>query len=158
MSIQAASPIKIAHFRFALIAPVIQGIYSDASASAYYRRVTEHPLTLPDGTTYLYHPKTLSKWTHLYKKGGMDALMPQERTDKGSTRTLSDVAIEEIYRLKEKYTRLNATQIHLRLIEEGFIPADVSVTSVQRFIKKNDLKSARNLNIKDRKGFEGEFQ
>ena len=157
MSIQAASPIKIAHFRFALIAPVIQGIYSDASASAYYRRVTEHPLTLPDGTTYLYHPKTLSKWTHLYKKGGMDALMPQERTDKGSTRTLSDVAIEEIYRLKEKYTRLNATQIHLRLIEEGFIPADVSVASVQRFIKKNDLKSARNLNIKDRKAFEEEF-
>jgi len=157
MSNQATSPIKIAHFRFALIAPVIQGIYSDVSASAYYRRVTQHPLTLPDGTTFRYHPKTLGKWTHLYKKGGMDALMPQVRADKGSTRTLSDVAIEEIYRLKEKYTRLNATQIHIRLIEEGFIPADVSVASVQRFIKKNDLKSARNLTIRDRKAFEEEF-
>jgi len=157
MSIQTSSPIKIAHFRFALIAPVIQGIYSDVSASAYYRRVTEHPLTLPDGTTFHYNPKTLEKWTQLYKNGGMDALMPQERADKGSTRTLNDVAIEEVYRLKEKYPRLNATQIHIRLIEEGLIPAEVSVASVQRFIKKNDLKSARNLNIKDRKAFEEEF-
>ena len=157
MSNTITSPIKTAHFRFALIAPVIQGIYLEVSASAYFRRVTELPLTLPDGTTFHYNPKTLEKWTYLYKKGGMDALMPKERADKGSTRTLNDVAIEEIYRLREKYPRLNATQIHIRLIEEGLIPADVSVASVQRFIKKNDLKSARNLNIKDRKAFEEEF-
>jgi len=95
MSNNATSPIKTAHFRFALIAPVIQGIYLDASASAYFRRVTEHPLTLPDGTTFHYNPKTLEKWAQLYKNGGMDALMPKERVDKGSTRTLSDVAIEK---------------------------------------------------------------
>lgn len=44
----------IAQFRFALIAPVIQGLYPDASAKAYYKRVTENPLTLPDGSTVKY--------------------------------------------------------------------------------------------------------
>lgn len=39
---------EIAQFRFALIAPVTQGLYPDASATAYYKRVTEKPLTLPD--------------------------------------------------------------------------------------------------------------
>lgn len=151
------SPIEMAHFRFALIAPIIQNIFPDASVAAYCRRVTEQPLTLPDGTSFLYNSKTLEKWVQYYKSGGMDALMPKQRADKGSTRTLSDVAIEEIYRLKEKYTRLNATQIYFRLIEEGLISADVSVASVQRFIKRNDLKSARNLNQKDRKAFEEEF-
>ena len=34
-------PLKIAHFRFALIAPVIQGLFPDASEAAYYRRVTQ---------------------------------------------------------------------------------------------------------------------
>jgi hypothetical protein len=87
----------------------------------------------------------------------MDALMPKVRSDKGSTRTLTDTAIEEIYRLRQKYPRLNSTQIHARLIQDAFIPACVSVASVQRFVRKNDLKSARNLNIRDRKAFEEEF-
>jgi len=49
---------------------------------------------------------------------------------------------------------LNSTQIHAHLVKESFIPASVSVSTVQRFIKKHDLKSARNPNIKDRKAFE----
>lgn len=39
-------------------------------------------------------------------------------------------------------------------MEEGFIPATVSVCAVQRYIKHNDLKSARNPNLRDRKAFE----
>ena len=40
------------------------------------------------------------------------------------------------------------------LVGEGFIPATVGVCAVQRYIKHNDLKSARNPNLKDRKAFE----
>jgi transposase InsO family protein len=145
---------ETAHFRFALIAPVIQGLFPDASATAYYRRITDNPIVKPNGSSFDYRPKTLEKWTVLYKNGGMDALLPKERSDKGSTRKLNDVAIEEIYRLKEKYHRLNATQIHQLLIKNAFIPASVSVAAVQRFVRKHDLKSARNPNIKDRKAFE----
>ncbi len=144
----------MAQFRLALIAPVIHGLYPDASRNAYYQRVTEKPLTLPDGSVFQYSPKTLSKWVSLYQNGGIDALMPQERSDKGSTRVLPDTAIEEIYRLKEAFPRLNATQIHRHLVEEAFIPATVSVCAVQRFVKKHDLKSARNPGMRDRKAFE----
>jgi len=144
----------MAQFRLALIAPVIHGLYPDASRNAYYQRVTEKPLTLPDGSVFQYSPKTLSKWVSLYQNGGIDALMPQERSDKGSTRVLPDTAIEEIYRLKEAFPRLNATQIHRHLVEEAFIPASVSVCAVQRFVKKHDLKSARNPSMRDRKAFE----
>ena len=141
-------------FRLALIAPVIHGLYPDASRNAYYQRVTEKPLTLPDGSVFQYSPKTLSKWVSLYQNGGIDALLPQERSDKGSTRVLPDTAIEEIYRLKETFPRLNSTQIHRHLVEEAFIPATVSVCAVQRFVKRHDLKSARNPGMRDRKAFE----
>ncbi len=53
------SAIEMAYFRFALIAPVIQGIFTDPSKTAYYRRITENELTLPDGRTMRYNPKTL---------------------------------------------------------------------------------------------------
>ena len=144
----------LAQFRLSIIAPVIHGLFPDASRNAYYNRVTEKPLTLPDGSVFQYSPKTISKWVSLYQNGGIDALMPKERSDKGATRVLPDTAIEEIYRLKREFPRLNATQIHRQLVEDSFIPATVSVCAVQRFIRRHDLKSARNPSLRDRKAFE----
>lgn len=149
------SAIEMAYFRFALIAPVIQGTFTDPSKIAYYRRITENELTLPDGRAVRYNPKTLEKWEEYYRKQGMDGLLPKKRRDAGKPRVLNDQAISEIYRLKEKFPRINATLIYHKLIEDGFInQSDVSVSSVQRFIKHNDLRIAVNPNQKDRKAFE----
>ena len=145
---------EVAQFRFALIAPVIQGLFPDASATAYYKRVTASPLTLPDGSTVSYSYKTLEKWKSQYKIGGLDALMPNTRSDKGLSRALNEEAIAEIYRIKLEHPRMNATQIYEHLVRESFIPANVSVDSVQRFIRRNDLKSARDPNLRDRKAYE----
>lgn len=145
---------EIAQFRFALIAPVIHGLFPDESRAAYYRRITENPLTMPDGSKVTYSYKTLEKWTSMYQRGGLDALMPSIRSDKGCTRVLPDTAIEEIFRLKKTFPRLNATQIHQHLIADSFIPDTVSVSTVQRFIRRNDLKYARDPNMRDRKAFE----
>ena len=145
---------EVAQFRFALIAPVIQGLYPDASATAYYKRVTASPLTLPDGSTVTYSYKKKKKWKSQYSIGGLDALMPGTRSDKGIPRVLNEDAIAEIYRIKEEHPRMNATQIYTHLVRESFIPATVSVDSVQRFIRHNDLKSARDPNLRDRKAFE----
>ena len=146
--------IKLAHFKFSLIAPAIQGNFLDPSKSAYYKRVTENPLVRPDGTAFAYNHKTLVSWEQLYRKGGMDALMPGVRSDKGAPRNLPDAAMAEIYRLKEKHPRLNATQIHLSLIREGFITKKTSLRCVQRFVKANSLKSGCVAAAKDRKAFE----
>lgn len=149
------SAIEMAYFRFALIAPVIQGTFTDPSKIAYYRRITENELTLPDGRAVRYNPKTLEKWEEYYRKQGMDGLLPQKRRDAGKPRVLNERAISEIYRLKEKFPRINATLIYHKLIEDGFInQSNVSVSSVQRFIKHNDLRIAVNPNQKDRKAFE----
>ncbi len=147
--------IDMAYFRFALIAPVIQGIFPDPTKTAYYRRVTENELTLPNGKTIRYNPKTLEKWEEYYRKMGMDGLLPRLRSDSGKSRVLNESAISEVYRLKEKFPRINATLIYNKLIEDGFInQSQVSISTVQRFIKHNDLKSAINPNQKDRKAFE----
>jgi len=146
--------VKIAHFRFGLIAPVINGTYTEPSQTAYYKRVASEPFSLPDGQVSRYSYKTLEKWVSNYNRGGIDALMPATRSDKGVSRALNDTAIEEIFRLKETYPRINATRIYEQLLAGSFITTDVNVCAVQRFIKHNDLKSARNPNMRDRKAFE----
>lgn len=146
--------VETAQFKFALIAPVIQGLFPDASVAEYCRRVTEKPLTLPDGKTVTYRPKTIERWVSTYNREGFDGLMPRTRSDKGSTRVLPDTAVERIYQLKKEFPRLNAAQIHAKLVQENLIAAAVSVCAVQRFIRRNDLKGARDLNVRDRKAFE----
>lgn len=152
---ELAKAAEAAQFRFGLIAPVLQGTCPDDSARKYYQRIAStSSLTLPDGRPMKYSWKTLEKWTSLYKRYGFDALMPVTRKDKGSSRALSDTAVERIYSLKQEHPRMNATQIYNQLIKESFIDPSVNVSTVQRFIKHHDLKGARNPNIKDRKAFE----
>lgn len=126
----------MAEFRFGLIAPVIQGLFPDASATAYYKRIAEKEFRLPDGTIKKFSYKTIEDWVLRYRQSGLEGLMPVERSDKGSSRVLNDEAVLQIFRLKEDFPRINATQIHRKLISDGFLPATVSVDSVQRFIKK----------------------
>ncbi len=144
----------VAQMRFGLIAPVIQETYADASASAYCRRVSQTPQTLPDGRKVQYKPKTLEKWITLYRRGGMEALIPRTRCDKGGTRVITPEAEREIHRLRREYPRLNATQIHARLVQEAYLPAMVSVSSVQRYLKRNRLQETATMEAKDRKAFE----
>lgn len=150
--------VKIAHLRFAVIAPVIQGIFTEPTKTAYYKKVAVKPLKMPDGNEVLYNYNTFEKWENCYKRNGMDGLMPKVRSDFGVSRALPDTAIAEIFRIKQQFPRINATLIYSKLIADGFIQqSEVAVSAVQRFIKKNDLKSARNPNMKDRKAFEVEF-
>jgi len=149
---------ELAYFRFALIAPVIQGTFPDESVAAYCRRVTEKPIARPDGVMFAYSPGTLEKWITGYRSGGMEALMPKARSDKGGIKAISDECVLEIYRIKEKFPRLDAVQIHVRLVEQGYLPASVSPRTIQRFLKANGLKNAPSSGpLKDRKAFEEPF-
>jgi putative transposase len=150
--------IEMAYFKFSLIAPVIQGTFSEKNKTSYYKRIAENDFTLPDGRVKHYKYKTIEKWEEYYLKRGMDGLMPKVRSDAGKSRVLSKRAIEEIYYLKDDFPRINATLIYDKLIENSFInQKDVSLSCVQRFIKNNNLKSAVNPNQKDRKAFEEKY-
>lgn len=60
----------------------------------------------------------------------------------------------EIHRIRKEYPRLNATQIHDKLVRDAVLPATVSISSVQRYIKKNGLRNNDPSVVKDRKAFE----
>ncbi len=150
--------IEFASIRLSLIAPTLNGTYTDVSKNAYYRRIASFPIKLPNGKEVRYSPGTFSNWESMYSRFGFDALIPKKRSDVGTTRKINEATIAEIYKLKDAFPRINATLIYHKLIEESFINKnEASLSTIQRFIKHNDLKSARNINIKDRKAFEEEF-
>jgi transposase InsO family protein len=145
----------MAAFRYGLIAPIVQGTFTDPSIKAYCQRIVEKSIPLPDGREVFYSYKTLEKWAELYRKGGLDALEPTSRSDKGSIRVLSQDAIDEILHIKAEFPRLNALQIHSHLLRKNLISYPVSARSVQRFIKNHNLKAGLpDVVTRDRKAFE----
>lgn len=61
---------EVAQMRFGIIAPLVQGTYTDGSMAAYCRRVALTPQRLPDGRLFQYKPKTVAKWYQFYEKLG----------------------------------------------------------------------------------------
>lgn len=150
--------IAIASMRLAAIQPAFNNTYPDMTKAAYYARIAQKPFKFPDGREVLYTPGTYACWESSFRKGGFDALIPKERSDKGHTRKLDADVIAKIYDLRERYPRLTATGIRDKMILDGFIKeSDASVATFQRFIKKNNLKGASAPGQKDRKAFEEEF-
>ena len=82
----------------------------------------------------------------------------QKKPDKGHSRRLDADVIAAVYELRERFPKLSAAGIREKMISDGLIGAsDVSVSTFQRFIKKNNLKGAAAPGLKDRRAFEEEF-
>jgi len=146
---------EMAMFRFGLIAPVINGTYCAPSKLAYYRDCVADGLSLPDGTRVSYSAKTLSYWEWRYRAGGFDALIDRGRNDKGHPRKLAPEAIEAILAFKRTFPKINATMVYEHLIESGVIKkCDVSLSTVQRFVRANQDLGRLPQKVKDRKAFE----
>lgn len=149
-----ASPEEVATFRFGLIAPVIQGTFSDASEAAYYHRIAQEAVPLPGGGTYQFSPDTLERWTAHYRKSGMDGLMPKSRKDKGTSRVIDDEAGDEVARYLGEFPHASGVAIHDHLVRNSLIPATVSVRAVQRYLKEQNLHTPHECPPRVRRAFE----
>ena len=147
----------MAQFKFGVIASLEQNTFPDVSAAAYCKRVASLPLTLPDGTERMYDAKTISNWASLYRAGGLEALIKPPRKDKGSVRALDQDTVARVRAIKEQFPKLSATQVRLRLIEEGQVTSKVSARCFQRLLKDWEFKHGSPPGGKDRKAYEEEY-
>ena len=103
---------KIALFRFSVIAPLVNDTFEAPSKEAFYRHLAGKEYNLPDGKQVRFAADTIKSWFLSYMRNGMDALIPKGRSDMGRSRALTDLAINQIHELKEKYTIPNLDYIN----------------------------------------------
>jgi len=129
----------IALKRFSMISPVINGQVKNNIA--YYIKATEQPIEMPYYGLRKYAPKTLESWYCDYMHGGIDALKPGLRGDRGNSRKISPELGEKILEMKKQYPKAPKTIIYELLIKEGIIKFDqISLSSLYRFLKKSSLR------------------
>lgn len=130
----------IALKRFSLISPVLNGQVKNQKE--YFDALSDKPIEIPYIGMRRYTPKTLRGWLYQYLRGGIEALKPGYRSDRGKYRKIDFELSERIKQKKLEHPEMPNKLLYETLIGEGIISPDkVSLSTFYRFLKNIPVKS-----------------
>ena len=137
------TPRDWAVFRFGLISEATRPLAHEV-VSQTLARIAARQHALPDGSLQRFSVSTLRAWLYAYKRGGLDALLPRTRSDKGSFRKLDDDTAETIARHRVQHRELSVKLFHQILHEDGVLPQGFRIceATLRRFLKVRGLDKA----------------
>jgi hypothetical protein len=127
-------------FRYGLISEATRPLSDEVTAQVLARvAARQHPL--PDGSIRRFSVSTLRLWLRNYQRGGLDALMPKTRSDKGSFRSLDDDTIEIICRHRVQHRQISVKLFHQLLRDDGVLPKGQAIceATLRRLLKTRGL-------------------
>jgi transposase InsO family protein len=91
-------------------------------------------------TTRRYAASTLERWLYRYKKGGLDALRPEPRSDRGRARELTPEQRELLLDIRREHRAASVSLILRTLVAEGRLnEGAVSAATVRRLYAEHGL-------------------
>jgi len=134
------TPRDWAVFRYGLISEATRPL-ADEVVSQVLSRIAARQHHLPDGSVRRFSAATLRAWLQAYRKGGLDALFPRDRSDKGSFRRIDDDAAEIIARYRVQNRKLSVKLFHQVLHQDQVLPSGMRVceATLRRFLKVRGL-------------------
>lgn len=91
-------------------------------------------------STRTYSVATLERWYYAYKEGGLEALRPQARADKGRGRDLTCSQRELLVAIRTEHPTASVSLILRTLVADGRLQAGaVSESTVRRFYQERGL-------------------
>ena len=93
---------EIALFRYGLIAPLLFSPIPAGQVEKALRQIVSQNYTIPYSTRKRIGITTLRRYLKQYREGGFEALLPQERVDKGVPRALTPEVLEKAVALRQE--------------------------------------------------------
>ena len=130
-------------FRYGLISEATRPLTHEVAAQIL-ARVAARQHQLPDGSIRRFSVSTLRLWLRKYQRGGLDALLPQARSDKGSFRSLDEDTIEVICRHRVQHRRISVKLFWQLLHDDGVLGEKrVCEATLRRLLKIRGLDKPR---------------
>ena len=144
---------KIALFRYALVAPLVLETLPRGELTRRAEEIAARQYEIPSSQRSSVSIDTLLQWALRYRKGGLEALAPKPRQDRGQSRAISPSLAELIERLKrENPHRTGSTLLReLALADQNSPP--FSAATLYRFLKQRGLTARQLLAPPARKKF-----
>jgi len=150
---------KIAIFRYGLIATLVLERLSRGELMRRARELASLEYDIPFSARRRIGVGTLLKWARHYRKGGLEALSPKRRHDRGQHRVISPQLAELIERLKRENPHRTGTTLlrELALSSDDSNTPPLSAATLYRFLKAHGLTQKQLLAPPAHKKFEAEF-
>ena len=130
---------KIALFRYGLIATLVLEKLPRGELTRRARELADHDYDIPFSERRRVSVDTLIDWAVRYRTGGLDALAPHARSDRGRSRVITPQVAQLIERLKRENPHRNGTTLLREMAlssEAGTAP--LSESSLYRFLKSRE--------------------
>jgi putative transposase len=138
VSVPDERALAIAAFRHRLIAEAIEAGREGVVAALREAAGREH--VDPRGRTVRVTVRTLWRWLRAYRRGGLLALCPPARKDKGRPRALEPRVVEQAERLRrEKPTRPTKTVIDILVRKRVVAPRSLARSTLDRHFERAGL-------------------
>lgn len=114
---------------------------------------------MPDGLEIKLSERTVEDWLYAYRQGGLQALMPKDRSDKGQSRAVAPDVAALLLRAKAEKPRRSINRLIKMLVRAKVVkPGELSRSSVHRVLASAGLswRPAR-AEIQERRSFITEF-
>ena len=137
------TPRNWAVFRYGLISEAARPLADQVTAQVLDRMAARQH-QLPDASIRRFSTSTLRAWLRAYQRGGIEALEPRTRSDKGSFRSIDDDVAEIIARHRVQHRKLSVKLFHKILHEDDVLPDGVTIceATLRRFLKARGLAKA----------------
>ena len=148
----------IALFRYGVIAPLVQRQCEEEKPWTFFKSAQKKKYEYINGEIISISATTMGRWYRDYIEKGFDGLKPAARCDLGVLRKIDEDIRQKIIHYVDEYPRLPASQIYLKLLDDGDITKnDFSKTTLTRFV--SSYKRKRKIypsSLKERRRYEKE--
>jgi transposase InsO family protein len=146
---------KLALFRYGLIAPLVIEPLARGELTRRAQEIASRQYDIPDSRRRDLSVDTLLEWAKRYRHGGLEALAPKARQDRGKPRAITPQLATLIERLKrENPHRTGTTLLRELALSSGKNQAPLSSSTLYRFLKQRGLSERELLAPQARKKFE----
>lgn len=128
----------VALWRVSVLGPLVSARLEHGDVRALCEQAAARTHQLPDGRYVEVSWRTVETWYYAYKRGGFTALMPETRSDRGSSRVISAELADLIVRAKREKPRRSVRRI-IRMLERAKIVerGELSRSTVHRLLSRH---------------------
>jgi len=134
--------VTIALWKLSVLGPLISVRLEHGDRLALLTEAAERTHQRPDGRLVRLSARTLEAWLYLYRRGGLQALAPQPRADRGQSRAIDPQVADLLLRAKRERPRRSIRRL-IRMLERAGVvrPGELSRSSVHRLLRSHGLSS-----------------
>ena len=145
---------EMALVRMSVLGPLISARLEHGDRARLFEEAAQRTYVGPDGRAIRVTARTVEDWYYAFQRGGFEALKPQQRSDAGRSRVISESVGDLLVELKLENPRRSVRRIIRMLERDGVVTkGQLKKSTVCRYLRQRGLSERPRRAFEERRAF-----